>query len=240
MSVSSGPDTSTNGLIYCIDPGNRKSYSGSGTTVTDVIRGISTTLTNGPTYSEDVSGNWVFDGSNDYISVVNSTRSFQWTPSGAGSNTLAFEMWVKSTDTAGLYISKPWNGNGEYNYYMGDYYFRAQIGSSSYTLYYASFASGNWEHVVACITPTQMTFYRNGQLSAGPTNHGISTNTPTNGDFNDVIPLAIMTLYPYGSWAGNTGFSILGSVGLLKVYNIIPTAAEVLQSYNSMKNRFRA
>ena len=54
-----------NGLVLCLDAGNRKSYPGSGTTWTDLSgRGNNGTLTNGPTYSN---GAIVFDGVDDYV-----------------------------------------------------------------------------------------------------------------------------------------------------------------------------
>lgn len=238
MSVSNGPDGLTNGLIYCIDPGNKKSYSGTGTNIVDVIGGISTTLTNGPSYSADFAGNWVFDGSNDYISIDNSTRRFQWTPSGAGSNTLCFEMWVKTTDTGGLFISKPWNGNGEYNILLS--HSGWTIGNWSFSLSFSTLATGNWEHIVAIATPTQSAVYRNGRINVGFSNHNLTTISVSGGDSNNLIPLSIMTYYPYGSFGDIPSFSIQGSIGLLKIYNVVPSAAEVLQSYNSTKSRFGA
>jgi len=239
MTVSSGPDGTINGLVYCIDAGNRKSYPGSGTDAVDLIGGVSSILTNGPSFSTDGVGSWSFDGSNDYLAINNSSRKFQWTPSGAGSNTLTFEMWVKTSDSNGFFVSKPWNGNGEYNYYITNTGFQAGNNSGYFNLSYSQFATGNWEHGVFIITPTQITIYRNGVLNAGPSNHSLTVNTPTYGDFNDTHPLTIMSLYPYGSgWGGNTGFSILGSVGLLKVYNRVLTATEVLRNYNATKSRF--
>ncbi len=238
MAVSNGPDASINGMVYCIDAGNTKSYPGSGTAVTDMVRRISSTLTNGPGFSADGVGSWTFDGSNDYVSVDNSSRVFQWTPSGAGSNTIAFEMWVKTTDTAGYFVSKPWNGNGEYNILLTNTVWTVGNSSGGFSLSFSQLATGAWEHIVTIATSTQCGVYRNGRLNAGFSNHGLTVNTPTSGDFNDVLPLAVMTLYPYGSWAGNTGFSILGSLGLLKVYNRVPSATEILQSYNSTKSRF--
>lgn len=242
MSVSSGPKAVSEGLILSIDAANPKSYSGSGTTVSNMTSlSVGCTLVNGPGFSTDGVGSWTFDGSNDYISIDNSSRQFQWTPSGAGNNTLCFELWIKSSDTGGYYVSKPWNGNGEYNYYMYNTGFQFGNGSGNVARSAASVSTGNWEHVVYVITPTQSAVYRNGLIdpAAGFSNHGLTVNTPTNGDFNNTIPLAIMTLYPYGSWAGNTGFSIQGNVGMLKVYNRLLSAAEILQSYRSTKSRFR-
>jgi len=68
MSVNYNPRTVTDGLVLCLDAGNRKSYPGSGTVWTDLSgRGNTGTLTNGPTYSSANGGSIVFDGSNDYV-----------------------------------------------------------------------------------------------------------------------------------------------------------------------------
>jgi hypothetical protein len=240
MAVSNGPAGISSGLILSIDAANLKSYSGSGTAVVNMSNAdIVPTLLNGPGFSTDGVGSWTFDGSNDYISIDNALRFFQWTPSGAGSNTLCFELWVKSSDATGYFISKPWNGNGEYNILLTSTGWSIGNSSGGYALTFSTLSTGNWEHIVAIATPTQSAVYRNGNLNAGFSNHGLTVNTPTSGDFNNTIPLAIMTLYPYGSWAGNTGFSIQGSVGLLKIYNRLLSATEIRQSYNSTKSRFR-
>lgn len=146
---------------------------------------------------------------------------------------------MKTTDTGGYFISKLWNGWGEYNILLTNTVLQIGNHSTYYTLSFSQLATGNWEHIVVIATSTQSAIYRNGRLNAGFSNHGLTVNTPTFGDFNDILPLTIMSLYPYGSgWAGDTGFSIIGSLGLLKVYNRVPTATEILQSCNSAKSRF--
>ena len=63
-----------NGLVLALDAANPKSYPGSGTTWTDLSgNGNTGTLTNGPTYSSANSGSIVFDGTDDYITVANSS-----------------------------------------------------------------------------------------------------------------------------------------------------------------------
>jgi len=67
----------------------------------------------------------------------------------------------------------------------------------------------------------------------------MSGGVPSSG--NPGLPLAVMTLYPYGSgWAGLEGFSILGEVGVFRSYNRILSPAEVLSNYDAQKLRFRS
>jgi len=69
MGLSHSPRIVTNGLVLCLDAGNRQSYPGSGTTWTDLSgNGKNGTLTNGPTYTSANVGAIVFDGVDDYVS----------------------------------------------------------------------------------------------------------------------------------------------------------------------------
>jgi len=68
--VFADPVTSivTSGLVLYLDAGNASSYSGTGTTWTDLSgNGNNGTLINGPTFNSANGGSIVFDGSNDYI-----------------------------------------------------------------------------------------------------------------------------------------------------------------------------
>ena len=68
MATYYSPKIVTNGLVLCLDAGNTKSYSGSGTTWTDLSESATNgTLTNGPTFNSDNKGSIVFDGIDDYI-----------------------------------------------------------------------------------------------------------------------------------------------------------------------------
>jgi hypothetical protein len=60
----------TDQLRLQLDASNSSSYSGSGTTWTDLSgNGYNATLTNGPTYSSDFGGIINFDGTNDYATI---------------------------------------------------------------------------------------------------------------------------------------------------------------------------
>lgn len=238
MAVNYNPRTVINGLILYLDAANIKSYPGTGTVWTDLSgNGNTGTLINGPTFNSNNGGSIVFDGSNDYIELASPGSKWSWTPTGAGNNTLTFEFWVKSTDTAGDYVSKPWNGNGEYNYEISHNNWSTIVGAQSHSLAFTSLATGNWEHIVAMVTPTQKAIYRNGVINANFTNHNITVNTPTSG--NASAPLSIMTLYPYGTgvWSYPT-HAITGNLSNLKIYNRILTDREVAANFNALRGRF--
>jgi hypothetical protein len=71
MACNAGPDIIEDGLVLCLDAGNKRSYPGSGNTWYDTSgNGNDGTLTNGASFSEAGGGTIVFDGSNDYVSTA--------------------------------------------------------------------------------------------------------------------------------------------------------------------------
>ena len=177
-----------------------------------------------------------FDGIDDYISLASPSSRWEWSPSGSGLNTMTIDLWIKTSDTGGTIISKPWNGNGEYNYQIGSNSWYHRLGNQQHTQNFTSVATGNWENVTCIVTPTQKAVYRNGVLNAGFVNHSITNNVPEAG--NGSIVLSLMTLYPYGTPFNQTGFSILGNMGLFRIYNRILSASEIANNYRAGKSRF--
>lgn len=192
---------------------------------------------NGPTFDGGNGGSLVFSGVSDYLPIENPSATGQWTPTGGGLNNITLEIWIKTSDTSGYYLSKPWNGNGEYNYVMYNGGLQLVTGNQSYTLSVPGFADNNWHQVVYWISPSQVGYYIDGIRLSGSANHAITNNTPTSG--NSGLPLSVMTLYPYGvGWGGNTGFSVAGNVAIVKIYNKILSATEVVQNFNATRARF--
>jgi hypothetical protein len=235
MGLSHSPKIVTNGLVLCLDAANNKSYSGTGTGWADLSGNNSISeFVGGPTFSNINSGTIYFDGGTSYCAIAPS-NNFAWTPSSIGLNNMTIDLWLKSSDSTGYILSKPWNGNGEYNYYLYYNGFFINTGNQSNAFNFSTVTTGNWINLVILVSTTQWGAYINGVQNVALTNHGITNNTPTNG--NAQLQLTLMTLYPYGG-GGNPGFSVQGNVGCLKIYNKVLSAAEVLQNYNATKSRF--
>ena len=80
MGVYGGPDIVEDGLVLCLDAGNSRSYSGSGTAWNDLSgQSNNGTLTNGPTFSSTNGGTITLDGTNDYVAVTGSITATQAT-----------------------------------------------------------------------------------------------------------------------------------------------------------------
>lgn len=238
MSNKYGPRIVTDGLVLCLDAADRNSYTGSGTTWTDLSgNGYNGSLTNGPTFNSDNGGSLVFDGSNDYISLTSPSDRYTWTPSGNGNNYMTIDIWVKSTDGSGRFFSKPWNGSGWYNYGISNNTF-SLVTSTTSNKTFSNLSTGNWENATFVVNPTQFAVYRNGSINSSFSNHNLTANSPgTGGNLN--LPLALMTLYPYGTGTWSyTGFSMSGQLGVFKFYNKVLSASEVQQNYNATKGRY--
>tara|TARA_R100000234_G_scaffold113659_1_gene88224 strand:- start:28 stop:774 length:747 start_codon:yes stop_codon:yes gene_type:complete len=79
-----------NGLVMYLDAGDSRSYSGSGTTWTDLSgRGNNATLVNTPTFSSNNKGYFDFNGSNEAAAIADSD-DFTF---GAADNDFTLDFW---------------------------------------------------------------------------------------------------------------------------------------------------
>jgi len=95
---NSGASYIEDGLIWQFDPGDAASYSGSGTTINDLVGSYngnfynaSSANTNGPVYDADGQGSLSFDGSNDWIEVNSLAPLFA-----SRTADFTFSVWAKS------------------------------------------------------------------------------------------------------------------------------------------------
>ena len=235
MATFYNPKIVTDGLVLCLDAANPKSYPGSGTTWNDLsVNKYSATIRNSPIFSNN---EFLFDGTNEYVELSSPSRRFSWAPAGStGYRILTIEVWVKTSDTTGFIVSKPWNGSGVYNYMITPTTLQTVVAtyqSASFT----SIADGTWKHVVAILNETQKALYVNGKLHLAFTNHNEVSDTPNSGDAS--VPLSVMTLYPYGDGVWNQPtHAINGSMSNFRMYGRQLSESEILQNFNAMRGRF--
>ena len=232
MASAAGPNIITDGLVLHLDAANTNSYSGSGTTWTDISGKANTgTLTNGPTFSSDNIGNFAFDGSNDYVNapaVLSAgqqkyTLSAWWniTNADGSGGVVVMEQNSSAVTThrrACILISKSagkWGFNGQSNDNHDEVPLRI----------------GQWVNGVVTIDTTAgssgLKLYENGSLYfTGTTGAGISNLNV--GDHAFAIGHKVST--------GTEHFQ--GKISCVSVYRRVLTATEVLQNYNALKGRF--
>lgn len=236
MGLAHSPRIVTDGLVLALDAGNTKSYSGSGTTWTDLIGSNNGTLTNEPTFSSLNGGSIVFDGSNDYVQLsASNDLNF-------GTGNFTIEGWFnKGATTANLtllssnrYYSPGNNGNWilrissatqiELRTYDGE----GNLESGGFN---ASTSVDTWHHfaLVREGTGTNETkFYLDGVLKGSTTITKSLTDAETSG-------LRIGEEGDPGR--GNDPFN--GKISNVKLYKGKGlTAAEIEQNYNALKGRY--
>ena len=233
-----GPEVVTSGLVFYFDAANPKSYSGSGTAVSDITtKRSSCTLVNGVAYSASNSGIFVFDGTTGYISVP--SQNDAQTPltgfgsfTGASANAFTLEIWIKTSQIAG---SSSFNAPGLIARDNGDIY-------SNLTLYngyvYFTHYDGAWQSNLKSTTMVSnnawhQIVYVNNSNSTG------SVYVDTN---NEVTGSSTVSAGNYFS-PDNIGYGYAlqyfsGSIGSVKFYDRSLTAAEIRQNFNALRGRY--
>jgi hypothetical protein len=199
------------GLVLNLDAGNPYSYAGAGTVWYDVSGNSNNgTLTNGPTYSSDVGGAIVFDGTNDYVSIpdINFTAA-----------TIDIWVYINAYDVGGsVFVYQSGNGFELWSDFNGliRYNKNPNAGLTSGP----GFTLNSWNNIVATSDGTINKLYLN-NVNIGSTNGVIFDNTA--GDIR---------ISGYGSYMVN------GKCAMLKMYNRALSATEITQNYNATKGRF--
>jgi Concanavalin A-like lectin/glucanases superfamily len=211
----------TNGLVLALDAANKKSYSGSGTTWTDLSgNGNNGTLTNGPTFSSDNGGSIVFDGIDDYVDIgIKSTLQPQ---------SLSVSLWFKVSSypvsNAQIVRSRGYGWGIQLN--------GSLLSSSLYTSTSNQINSSGtviplniYNHCLFTYSNSTFCMYLNGfQI--------YTTTSPTNTIYYSGGYIAI------GRDADSSGSYFNGNVSNAQIYNRALSSTEVLQNYNSQKTRF--
>jgi hypothetical protein len=195
------------------------------------------TAVNGPTYSTDGGGSFVFDGVDDYITIPhNSTISSSVFGT---SNNFTLSSWVNvstfqnwacminkafgssySNTTVGL-----WSNSGGYQVVVGSNE-NSNPGGSTIVLSLSA-QTNIWYNIVAVGNGTQFLFYSNGNLVSSA-NFSSITRTRT----ENTEPITI------GRRATGVGPSLAGKISTVSVYNRGLSAAEVQQNFEATRGRY--
>lgn len=225
------------GLIAYYDPANPSSYSGSGSTLTDLSgNGIDGTIV-GATYTDNTY--FTLDGVNDYIVTGNCYSAI------SASDTHTVELWVYSNSADDCLWSDLGTTNNPatsgYHYagaqllqvgpfhqiitglWNGTDITRAVAGSGSSM-------TGAWKHVVRTYNGTTLTGYVNG-TSAG--NTAMTFDSPR--DDGSTAWYLAFGAEDTTTYSGSTAGWLSGRVGIMRVYNRALSGAEVLSNYNDAK-----
>jgi hypothetical protein len=216
MAFNYSPKIITDGLVFCLDAANTRSYPGSGTVWSDLSRGGNNgTLTNGPTFNSGNGGSIVFDGVDDYVN----------TPLNIDNITCTLNAWFYPTNVAGARgIMLNDNGNWDRGFEVNGGFIGIHIGNNL-TITTIPIVINTWYYGSLIYTSNSMNFYLNGVLSwTGGTPAISAGSTLEIGRAN------------FSNGAGSRFF--IGRMGNISTYNRALSAQEILQNYNATKTRF--
>ena len=221
----------TSGSVLYVDAGIATSYAGSGSsTWTDLTANANNgTLNNGPTYNTGSGGSILFDGTDDYVIISNST-SLQV------ADTFTISAWIYANNLStryGIFSTRTSNTTGCWQLEVGTG--GSGVGRVTVTGI-GTFIIESISNVIASNVWTNICFVKPNNATQGGIIYvnGLSVSiystaayTILNNSDNKVI----------GSGT-NLGQNFPGRIANVCLYNRVLSATEILQNYQSQRQRF--
>ena len=222
MGTSYNPRIVTDGLVFCVDAANKRSYPGAGTKWTDLTAIKNNgTLTNGPTFDSANGGSILLDGSDDYVEVQGNYHLF---------STLTISCWFKPTNSISGGVNdtgRIWGkGNNLEIRFGNDGTLLGDLGSSAALISTrTSWSNTVWYNLVIMLDTATSTssMYIQSKLDSTGSVSSISGET------------ANMRI---GRSASGLGSPMSGKISNFSIYNRVLTPDEIRQNYLATKGRY--
>ena len=228
MNSGRGKGIVTSGLVMNLDAHNTSSYSGSGTTWSDLSGSANhVTLYGSPTYTSAAPSYFTFDGSTQY-GKNSSTLNFPF----ASTNAMTAEAWIYLTSDAYDFWFTANTAATACTYRLGtdpSGYFYWNMGAHTDRSYGSALTNSAWKHVV---------------FTAGLESGTITTRVYVNGSLittqNEGLSSLPSPTYDFYVGAGECTSCWLfkGRIASVRVYNQALSAANVVLNYNAVRDRF--
>ena len=217
----------TDGLVLCLDAGDKMSYPGAGTTWYDLSgRNNHGTLNNTPTFSQLNGGCFLFDGTDEYISITTSDIAF-------GNNGFTVDIFFQLLTNANNYRSMLSSAvvDGDSGFVIGRDI--AWVGNNglpnpipwTQKLTDGYFDDNKWYYSsLIRQAANTLTWYSNDTL--------IGTGSVAQRTLNSD------TLHIGQRYNNNVNYDMYGYISCVRVYNRPLSAEEIKQNYKATKARF--
>ena len=232
----------TDKLHYYMDPANKQSYIGSGTSAGSTVGTVPAgTLGASGIFSSDNGGIFDFDGATDYVQVASNGST-----AGFNVSTYTICVWAKPTGT-GAYdqlFSYDYTAHSTPYYAM---HFRGYPTSGAIILSYNS--AGSYSSATYLVAAGGNNYFENGEwnmYSATFSNTGTSSDVKI---YKNETRIAHVTrtqsppsFYDQEVWLGKANFAsgqFDGGYGPTMFYQKVLTQEEITQNYNALKSRFK-
>ena len=259
MATLYSPRIVTDGLVLCLDAGNRRSYPGSGTSWTDMSgNGNTGTLTNGPTFNGADGGRIIHDGVNDYTEIQTRNTNIEFQPtqpfsvfcwiynlaSGSGAvlaNVLGsapypgWDLWRNVGGGQGggiaMHLISSWSANAIKIKVDFDY-----SANANKWIYFGYTYDGSCP-ATSINSLNSVNFYLNAILQT--TGKAIDDGNGFNSTAETTTYNSSQRFRIASRWAAGTtdGISPV-TIAQASIYNRALSAAEVLQNFNATRSRF--
>jgi hypothetical protein len=233
MGIAYNTSIVTSSLIFSLDAGNTRSYSGSGITAYGLVGGIGGTLINGVGFTSSNYGSFIFDGTNDYL-------QFTTDPLDLGTSNFSVSVWFKSNaaqmgSLVANQVSNGWNGfNFQYN---ASGYLIPTVDWGNSQQYGALHSSSAYNDNVW----REATFVMNGATVANWKLYinGVQVNAPLEGSSVSTISgSGIANTVPFTIGFRQFGNYFSGQIGKVQIYNRALPAQEISQNFNATRDRY--
>ena len=202
----------TDGLVNYIDGLNKRSYSGSGTTITDLMGTANYTISGDPTFN--TAGYWDMDGSGDIFTCSNDLGS---------PTTVSNDFWIniqgETNNTRNINSSGTNKGVARWSIYLTTNT-TLRLYRGGYFNCTTALSTTAWNYV--CVT------------NDGSTTHWYINGAASNNGSQNIGKSAQSTFIIADGYNGNFN----GRMGPHRMYNRVLSATEVLQNFNAQRARF--
>jgi hypothetical protein len=230
-------------IVFHIDSGNSKSYSGTGSTLSSISSAVQRTCTmvNGPIYGSYNGGSILFDGVNDYLNFssdfllndyISKTFNIWFRSNSANNGTFIGDMGAAAN--RGWLVSIV--NDGRFRFGGSNNLTDANLSYVTSTASGPTWSIGQWTNMCVTYNPTSTTasIYKDGVKLNTDIRYIISgLDGPVYASYsNSSISTQI------GAYANGAVAPFNGEINLITIYNRELTQSEIIQNYNALKNRF--